>query len=34
MNDKKFDTVEMIREIRDKLSKRYTKDPEAEKKDL
>lgn len=34
MKDKKFDAVEMMREIRDKLSKRYTKDPEAEKKDL
>ncbi len=34
MRDKKFDAVRMMREIRDKLSKRYTKDPEAEKRDL
>jgi hypothetical protein len=34
MKDKKFDAVRMMREIRDKLSKRYTEDPEAEKRDL
>jgi hypothetical protein len=34
MKDKKFDAVGMMREIRDKLSKRYAKDPEAEKRDL
>jgi|LGVF01.1.fsa_nt_gb hypothetical protein len=31
---KKFDAVKMMREIRDKLSDIYSKDPEAEKKDL
>jgi hypothetical protein len=30
----KFDAVRMMREIRDKLSEIYTKDPEAEKRDL
>lgn len=34
MNNKRFDAVEMMREIRDKLSKRYAEDPEAEKRDL
>ncbi|MBE0515827.1 MAG: hypothetical protein IBX41_00340 [Methanophagales archaeon] len=34
MKDKKFDAVKMMREIRDKLSKRYNEDPEAEKRDL
>jgi hypothetical protein len=34
MKDKKFDAVRMMREIRDKLSKVYIKDPEAEKRDL
>ncbi len=34
MKDKKFDTVRMMKEIRDKLSEIYTKDPEAEKRDL
>ena len=34
MKDKKFDAVRMMREIRDKLSKRYTEDSEAEKRDL
>ena len=33
-NKKKFDAVEMMREIRDKLSRKYSKDPEAEEKDL
>lgn len=32
--DKRFDAVGMMREIRDKLSKKYAKDPEAEKRDL
>ena len=31
---KEFDAVKMMREIRDNLSKKYTEDPEAEKKDL
>jgi len=34
MKDKKFDAVRIIREIRDKLSKRYSEDPEAERRDL
>lgn len=34
MEDKKFDAVKMMREIRDKLSKIYSKDPEVEKRDL
>jgi hypothetical protein len=34
MKDKNFDAVRMMREIRDKLSEIYTKDPEAEKRDL
>jgi hypothetical protein len=34
MKDKKFDAVRMMREIRDKLSKIYSKDPEAQKRDL
>jgi len=34
MKDKKFDAVRMMREIRDKLSKSYSEDPEVEKRDL
>ena len=34
MKDKKFDTVRMMREIWDKLSKRYIEDPEAERREL
>ncbi len=34
MKDKRFDAVRMMRDIRDKLSEMYTKDPEAEKRDL
>lgn len=34
MKNRKFDAVRMMREIRDKLSKRYGEDPEAEKRDL
>ena len=34
MKDKKFDAVRMMREIRGKLSEIYSKDPEAEKRDL
>ncbi len=34
MTDKKNDAVRMMREIQDKLSEIYTKDPEAEKHDL
>lgn len=34
MKNKKFDAVGMMREIRDKLSKSYTKNPEAENRDL
>lgn len=33
MNDKKFDAV-MMREIRDRLSMKYTEDPDTEEKDL
>lgn len=32
--NKKFDSVEMMREIRDKLSHEYKSDPEKEDKDL
>ena len=31
---KKFDAVKMMRNIRDKLSKRYKSNPDMEKKDL
>jgi len=31
---KKFDSVKMMRDIRDKLGERYLKNPELEKKDL
>jgi hypothetical protein len=31
---KKFDAVKLMRDIRDKLVKRYLEDPELEKKDL
>ena len=31
---KKFDAVRMMRDIRDKLSKRYNSNPDVEKKDL
>ena len=31
---KKFDSVKMMREIRDKLSKRYAKNPELQAKEL
>ncbi|MGB2728447.1 MAG: hypothetical protein WBD09_08210 [Halobacteriota archaeon] len=34
MKDKKFDAVRMMRVILDKLSKRYSEDPEAERRDL
>ena len=34
MKDKEFDAVRMMREIRDKLSKRYSEDQEAERRDL
>ena len=34
MKSKKFDAVKMMREIRDRLNKRYSEDPEAEKRDL
>ena len=34
MKDKKFDAVKMMREIRDKLSKIYSQDLEAENRDL
>jgi hypothetical protein len=34
MKAKKFDAVQMMREIRDRLSKRYGEDPEAEQRDL
>ena len=32
--DKKFDAVKMMREIRDRLSKIYSKDPKAQTRDL
>jgi len=32
VKDKNFDAVRMMREIRDKLSKRYNEDLEAEKR--
>ena len=32
--EKKFDAVEMMRKIRNKLSRRYLKNPELEEKDL
>lgn len=31
---KKFDTVKMMREIRTALAKRYSRNPELQKKDL
>ena len=34
MKDKKFDAVKMMREIRDRLSREYSKNPEIEKSDL
>ncbi|MDH5185999.1 MAG: hypothetical protein OEZ20_04855 [candidate division WOR-3 bacterium] len=34
MKSKKFDAVKMMREIRNRLSRSYSKDTEAEKKDL
>ena len=34
MKDKKFDAVKIMREIRDRLSKRYSKNPETEEKEL
>ncbi len=34
MKNKKFDAVRMMREIRDKLSRRYAKNPEVEKREL
>ena len=34
MKDKKFDAVRMMGVIGDKLSKRYSEDPEAERRDL
>jgi len=34
MKNKKFDAVKMMREIRDKLSRIYNKDPEIEKREL
>ena len=33
-NDKKFDAVKTMREIREKLSSEYEKDPTKQKKDL
>jgi hypothetical protein len=34
MKNKEFDAVEIMREIRNKLSKKYSQDPEAENRDL
>lgn len=31
---KKFDAVKLMREIRDSLSRKYIKDPDAEERDL
>jgi hypothetical protein len=33
-NDESFDAVQMMREIRDALSRRYEQDPEAQRRDL
>ncbi|MFQ6073216.1 MAG: hypothetical protein ACE5KT_11040 [Methanosarcinales archaeon] len=34
MKNKKFDAVKMMRKIREKLSKKYSENPEIEIKDL
>ena len=34
MNNKTFDSVKLMREIREKLSERYISDPQAEQSDL
>jgi len=34
MNAKKFDAVQMTREIRDQMAEEFSKDPEAEKQEL
>jgi len=34
MDKKKFDSVKLMRDIRDKLTERYLQKPELEKKDL
>lgn len=34
MKNKKFDAVKMMREIRDRLSRKYAEDPETENRDL
>ncbi|MBU7044810.1 MAG: hypothetical protein HXS54_00115 [Theionarchaea archaeon] len=34
MNDKEFDAVKMMRDIRDRLSIKYAEDPDAEERDL
>ena len=34
MKNKKFDSVKMMRDIRDDLSKKYNKNPKAEQNDL
>jgi hypothetical protein len=34
MKEKEFDSVEMMREIRNSLYEQYKKDPEARKRDL
>ena len=34
MKNKKFDSVKMMRDIRDKLSKKYNNNPKAEQNDL
>ena len=34
MENKKIDAVKMMREIREKLSRKYARDPEAEKREL
>ena len=34
MNEKKFDAVKMMRDIRDRLSMKYAENPDAEERDL
>ena len=34
MNEKEFDAVKMMRDIRDRLSMKYAENPDAEERDL
>ena len=34
MKNKKFDSVKFMRKVREELSKKYTKNPELEKRDM